>query len=256
MFIFDCTAGLEWNADKSECVKESVQASRPLHLKSKTKNLSKLGRKMTLNDPMSKPIISEETTTTTTTTTTPETTTTTTTEMTTTTEQIFQETVTSIPPETTTPNQGLEDFLIIKKVRQPVDSVPSRREQELLMNQIRKQEVFVQQSLITLNEIARQHQIDDEIKLKQQIEQQKLLLKQKFVDPRINDSNSVQEIQDMIHQHEINEQNRLLNIQRKQQEKTINEKKFLDKQHMDDQLIVQKVFHLNHLDKLKGAIHQ
>lgn len=243
---------MEWNAEKSECVKESVQASRPLHLKSKTKNLSKLGRKMTLNDPMSKPIISEETTTTTTT---PETTTTT--EMTTTTEQMFQETaVTLIPPETTTLNQGLEDFLIIKQVRQPVDSVPSRREQELLMNQIRKQEVFVQQSLITLNEIARQHQIDDEIKLKQQIEQQKLMLKQKFVDPRINDSNSVQEIQDMIHQHEINEQNRLLNIQRKQQEKIINEKKFLDKQHMDDQLIVQKVFHLNHLDKLQGAIHQ
>lgn len=242
MFVFDCEADSEWDPVALKCVKLE-QEVRPLIFKTKTRNLNARGQFL-----RTKPRVNEASTTTTSTTTTTIATTT----------QLMTSTPVITPELATISNSitELEDKLIINKVRE--QELPSKREQDLLMNQIVKQEQLIQQNLALQDEIARKHQLDDQIKLKQQIEQQKELLKHKFIslNPTLTSvSNSAQEIQNMIHQHEREEQFRQLRTQRLQQQDVIASKQNADKQHMDDQLIIQQMLHFNHLDNIQGALH-
>lgn len=247
MFEFDCETGLEWDSVESKCI-DLEQETKPLVFNSRTRNLNAKSQGVKIKPKMNGVIL------TTTTLTTPiQTSTFTTTQSILFTTPTMQSVIT---PELTIDEE--EDKIIIKTIQQ--QEMASRREQELLLNQIKKQQELVKESVAMQNELVHQHKQDDEIKLMQQIEQQKAILKDKFIQMKpqqqVSQTTSAQEIQKMIHEHEKNEQFRQLNTLRLQQQETINKKKIDDKQHLDDQLIIQQILQFNHLDHLQGALHK
>jgi hypothetical protein len=146
----------------------------------------------------------------------------------------------------------VEDSLIIATILQhKIEDASSRREQELLRQQLEKQELLIKQSTDVENEIIKQHLIDNHSKLKQQLDQQKEIVKQKLSNPNLENSAelSVSDIQNLVHSQEMTNQRHELELQHLEQQKHEDEMKLLEKQHLEDQAIIQTLFNLKHLDR-------
>jgi hypothetical protein len=178
--------------------------------------------------------------------TTPATTTTTTEESTTVETTILEMNVTDSLGE-------VEDSLIIATILQhKIEDASSRKEQELLRQQLEKQELLIKQSTDVENEIIRQHLIDNHSKLKQQLDEQKEIVKQKLSNPNLENSAelSVSDIQNLVHSQEMTNQRHELELQHLEQQKHEDEMKLLEKQHLEDQAIIQTLFNLKNLDRI------
>ena len=139
----------------------------------------------------------------------------------------------------------VEDSLIIATILQhKIEDASSRREQELLRQQLEKQELLIKQSTEIENEIVRQHLIDNQSKLKQQLDEQKEIVKQKLSNPNLENSAklSVSDIQNLVNTQEMTNQRHELELQHLQQQKHEDEMKLLEKQHLEDQAIIQTLF--------------
>jgi hypothetical protein len=146
----------------------------------------------------------------------------------------------------------VEDSLIIATILQhKIEDASSRREQELLRQQLEKQELLIKQSTDVENEIIKQHLIDNHSKLKQQLDEQKEIVKQKLSNPNLENSAelSVSDIQNLVHSQEMTNQRHELELQHLEQQKHEDEMKLLEKQHLEDQAIIQTLFNLKHLDR-------
>jgi hypothetical protein len=147
----------------------------------------------------------------------------------------------------------VEDSLIIATILQhKIEDASSRREQELLRQQLEKQEKLIKQSTDVENEIIKQHLIDNHSKLKQQLDDQKEIVKQKLSNPNLENSAelSVSDIQNLVHSQEMTNQRHELELQHLEQQKHEDEMKLLEKQHLEDQAIIQTLFNLKNLDRV------